>query len=82
MSQEIALRHARLARLAEAQAVLEARAKDRDAVEQADYEAKMQAREAKAQRRDARPVAARPRPQPQDPAPRTSLPSRTPRRAS
>lgn len=48
--QEIAIRHARLARLAEAHAILEARAKDRDATEQAAYEAKLQAREDKAQR--------------------------------
>jgi transposase len=47
---EIAIRQARLARLAEAKAVLEARAKERDASEQAEYLAKVQEREATAQR--------------------------------
>ncbi len=46
---EIAIRQARLARLAEAKAVLEARAKERDAIEQAEYAAKVQARADKAQ---------------------------------
>jgi hypothetical protein len=50
VSQEIAIRQARLARLAEAQAMLEARAKDRDAAEQAAYEATLQAREEKTRR--------------------------------
>src|SRR5919202_2232324 len=50
VADEIALREARLARWAEAKAVLEARAKERDAIEQAEYEAKLQEREAKARR--------------------------------
>ncbi|MGH8678143.1 MAG: transposase [Burkholderiales bacterium] len=49
VSDEIAIRQARLARLAEAKAVLEARAKERDAIEQAEYAAKVQQREEKAQ---------------------------------
>jgi transposase len=49
LSDEIAIRQARLARLAEAKAVLEARAKERDASEQAEYAAKIQQREEKAQ---------------------------------
>src|SRR5881275_73140 len=39
--EEIARREDRLARLAEAKAVLEARAKEREAAEQAEYEAKL-----------------------------------------
>jgi hypothetical protein len=68
--QEIAIRQARLARLAEAQAMLEARAKDRDAVEQAAYEAKLQAREEKA-RRTGRTPRGRP-PTPPTPGPRAT----------
>src|SRR5436190_22694363 len=48
LSDEIAIRQARLARLAEAKAVLEARAKERDAIEQAVYEAKVEERTEKA----------------------------------
>jgi transposase len=44
LSDEIAIRQARLARLAEAKAVLEARAKERTALEQAEYDAKVQER--------------------------------------
>jgi transposase len=50
VSDEIAIRQARLARLAEAKAVLEARAKERDAIEQAEYAATVQGRADKAQR--------------------------------
>jgi transposase len=46
---EVALRQERLLNLAQAKAVLEARAKERDAVEQADYAAKVRARDEKAQ---------------------------------
>ncbi len=49
VSDEITIRQARLARLAEAKAVLEARAKERDTIEQAEYASKVQEREAKAQ---------------------------------
>lgn len=44
VSKEIARRQDRLVRLAEAKAVLEARAKEREAVEQAEYEAKLEQR--------------------------------------
>jgi transposase len=44
VSDEIAIRQARLARLAEAKAVLEARASERTASEQAEYDAKMHQR--------------------------------------
>jgi len=50
VNDEIAIRQARLARLAEAKAVLEARAKERDASEQAEYAAKVQEREDTARR--------------------------------
>jgi len=50
VSDEIAIRQARLARLAEAKAVLQARASERTAVEQAEYDAKVQERAEKAQR--------------------------------
>jgi transposase len=50
LADEVADRQARLARLAEARAVLEARARERHAVEQAAYEAKVREREKKARR--------------------------------
>jgi transposase len=65
---EVALRQARLARLAEAKAVIEARAKERDAVEQAEYEAKVREREEKA-RKSGRKPGGRP-PAPPMPGPR------------
>ena len=68
VANELALRQARLARLAEAKAVLEARAKERDALEQAEYEAKVREREAKAQRKG-KPPRGRP-PTPPTPGPR------------
>jgi len=46
---EIAIRQARLARLAEAKAILSARAKERDVIAQAEYAAKVEQREAIAQ---------------------------------
>src|SRR5919202_5168795 len=66
VANELALRQARLARLAEA--VLEARAKERAALEQAEYEAKVREREAKAQRKG-KPPRGRP-PTPPTPGPR------------
>lgn len=48
VSDEVALRQDRLTRLAEAKAVIEARAKERDGAEQAEYEAKVREREEKA----------------------------------
>jgi len=68
VSDEIAIRQTRLARLAEAKAVLEARAKERDALEQAEYDAKMQERDAKA-RQTGRTPRGRP-PKPPTPGPR------------
>jgi transposase len=68
LSDEIAIRQARLARLAEAKAVLQARAKERDALEQAEYATKVQKREATAQR-SGRTPRGRP-PKPPTPGPR------------
>jgi transposase len=68
VADELALRQARLARLAEAKAVLEARAAERDAAEQAAYAAKVQERAAKA-RRTGRPPRGTP-PAPPTPGPR------------
>jgi transposase len=50
VSDEIAIRQARLARLAEAKAVLQARANERTTLEQAEYDAKVLERTEKAQR--------------------------------
>ena len=62
ISDEIALRTARLARLAEAKAVLEARAKERHALEQAEYDAKVREREAKAAQSGRKPGGRPPQP--------------------
>lgn len=64
---EIALRQERLTKLAEAKAVLEARAKERYAAEQAEYEAKLREREAKARKSGRKPRG--PKPQPPQPGP-------------
>lgn len=69
IADEIARRHAHLARLAEAKVVLEARAKERDAAEQAAHEAKLREREEKTARTGRRPrgpVPAAPTPGPRD----------------
>lgn len=55
VADEVADRTVRLARLAEAKAVLEARARERDAREQAAYAAKVREREQRAQRRGGKP---------------------------
>jgi transposase len=68
VADEIARREERLTRLAEAKAVLEARAKEREALEQAAYTAKVREREAKAQRSGKKPRG-RP-PAPPTPGPR------------
>ena len=68
VADELALREARLTRLAEAKVVLEARAKEREALEQAAYDAKVREREAKAQRKG-KPPRGRP-PTPPTPGPR------------
>ena len=65
---ELAIREERLANLAQAKTVLEARAKERYEAEQAEYEAKLQEREKKA-RKHHRKIKGRP-PQPPQPGPR------------
>jgi len=60
--EELARREARLARLAEARAKIEARAKERFAQEQAAYEAKLAAREAKAAATGRKPGGREPQP--------------------
>ena len=59
---EIALRQARLQRLAEAKAVLEARAKERYALEEAEYEAKVRERGEKAEESGRQPGGRPPQP--------------------
>src|SRR5215217_3896035 len=68
IANEITLREERLARLAEAKAVLQARAQERQASEQAEYEAKVREREAKAKRKG-KPPRGKP-PTPPTPGPR------------
>jgi len=68
MQDEIAIRQERLANLAKAKAVLEARAKERYEAEQAEYEAKLREREKKARKHRHKPKG-RP-PQPPKPGPR------------
>jgi len=62
VADEIALRQDRLARLAEAKKVLEARAQERQAAEQVEYEAKQREREAKAKRSGRKPPGRPPTP--------------------
>jgi len=64
---EIALRQTRLEALAKAREVLEARARERDAVEQAEYEDKIRQREAKASHSKRKPRG--PEPKPPSPGP-------------
>ncbi len=59
---EITLRQERLAKLAEAKAVLEARAKERYAAEQAEFEAKQREREEKAKKSGRKPRGPQPQP--------------------
>jgi transposase len=59
---EIALRQERLLNLAQAKAVLEARAQERHEAEQAEYEAKLRAREEKAQKTGRKPRGKAPQP--------------------
>jgi transposase len=59
---EVAFRQARLANLAQAKAVLEARAQERYEAEQAEYEAKLRAREEKAQETGRQPRGRKPEP--------------------
>jgi transposase len=62
VTDEIVLRQERLARLAEARQVLQARAQERQAAEQAEYEAKQREREAQAQRTGRKPRGRPPTP--------------------
>jgi Transposase DDE domain len=62
VSDEIAIRQARLARLAEAKAILQARAKERTALEQAEYDAKVQERAEKARQTGRTPRGRAPKP--------------------
>src|SRR6476619_6448944 len=62
VSDEIAIRQARLARLAQAKAVLQARAKEREAIEQAEYDAKVQERAEKARQTGRAPRGRAPKP--------------------
>ncbi len=64
---EIALREERLAGLAKAKAVLEARAQERYEAEQAEYEAKIREREEKARKTGRKPRG--PKPKPPEPGP-------------
>ena len=66
LADEIARRQARLANLAQAQAVLEARAQERYQAERTEYEAKLRAREEQARTRKPRG----PQPKPPQPGPR------------
>jgi len=68
VADEVDIRQQRLVRLAEAKAVLEARAAERYAAEQAEFEAKQRERDAKAQRDNRKPPG-RP-PEPPTPGPR------------
>lgn len=68
VADEVAIREQRLARLAAAKAVLEARAAERYAAEQAEFEAKQRERDAKAKRDQHKPRG-RP-PEPPTPGPR------------
>ncbi len=62
VANEVALRQQRLANLAEAKQVLQARAAERYAAEQAEYEAKLLARQAKTQATGRKPGGQPPRP--------------------
>ena len=67
--EELALREKRLAEIARAKAVIEARAKERSARERAEYEAKMAAREAKAAATGRKPSGRAPQPPVEGPLP-------------
>lgn len=68
LADEIARRQERLANLAQAKAVLEARAQERYQAEQAEYEAKVRAREEQARQNKRKPRG--PKPKPPQPGPR------------
>src|SRR6202140_2466227 len=67
--EELARREKRLAEIARAKAVIEARAKERHARERAEYEAKMAARDAKAAQTDKKPGGGVPQPPVEGPLP-------------
>jgi len=62
VQEELVLRRARLANLAQAKKVLELRAEERYQAEKADYEAKIQAREARAREENRKPRGRKPQP--------------------
>jgi transposase len=62
IANEIAIRQERLAKLAQAKAVLEERARERYVAEQAEYEAKLRAREERARKQQRRPRGRHPKP--------------------
>lgn len=68
LADEVAIRQERLTKLAKAKAVLEARAQERYASEQAEYQAKLRAREEKARTKGRKPGGHPP--QPPEPGPR------------
>jgi len=70
LEDELTLRRERLAKLAQAKAVLDARAQERYAAEQAEYQAKLREREEKTRQKGRKP-GGRP-PQPPTPGPRDS----------
>ena len=70
VADEIARRQARLAQLAQAKAVIEARAKERFALEQAEYDAKMREREEKARKGGGKPRGKPPPPPTPGPRPK------------
>ena len=67
--EELALREARLVKLAEARAKIEARAKERHEREQAEYEVKLAARQAKAEATGKKPRGKPPQPPAEGPLP-------------
>ena len=69
LPEELARREQRLAEIARARAIIEARAKERHAREQAEYDAKMAAREAKAAATGKKPGGRPPAPPVADPGP-------------
>ena len=67
IADELTLRQERLATLAKAKAVLQARAQERDAIEQAQYQAKLHERAAKARQKGRQPRGRPPQPPPTGP---------------
>ena len=82
IADEIAFRQERLADLAQAKAVLEARAQERYEAEQTAYDAKVREREAKSRQTGSNRRGRPPRHRPQDHETRTSTISLTPSHAS